>query len=81
MKFIPAFIGLAAGLAVGSGAAAVLGLHWFVAAMVGFGALVALTRLIEYHLKATAERRMAPAYEKAKRKRRIRKSLERPARR
>jgi hypothetical protein len=67
MKFLPALIGLAVGLAVGWAAVAALDLHWFVAAMIGFGTFVALTRLIEHRLRATAERRMMRAFERAKR--------------
>jgi hypothetical protein len=67
MKFLPAFIGLAAGVLVGWIAVAVLELHWLAGVTVGFAVFVAVTRLIEHRLRATAERRMMRAFERAKR--------------
>lgn len=68
MRAIPGFAGLLAGLAVGYVTVAWLAWGWPLGIAAGFACFVAATRLLEWRLRAGAERRALRAYRGAPRK-------------
>lgn len=67
MKFILPFLGLILGLATGWLLATWTELHWFLAAIIGFGVFVGFVQISERRLRATAEQRALKAFERARR--------------